>query len=441
MAVDKTIGVPVTSGLSSEIEKYRYDNKLGSTAEAMRELAKNQLERVKRLEGRVETEDNSAMAPIAENTKMHYMQMWTVNSFENYDLVRGDMQKDVKGGGALMDLVNKHRGTPAVITCSGPTFDESVPFLKKWKGLIICGPTQVQTLIEHGIRPQYMIAYDSAPDFKKFVQLAEAPKGYYEGIQLLTTPYMDPGFVHRWAEAGYPRKWFLTYTSRKKDPLAQEPPRTVKQWIDHHKPAAEHPMTMYVDDEFTTFFLRTSVRAYLKNPAMGERDVRAEGVQPLLWNGGCTPNESVVVANFLGCYPIFMMGNDLCYAEDGRQRAVTYHLNEKGVREAMVVEPDPRSVVMSDDGRATRMELLVYKNALFQILIQEDLQGQQVWECAPEGKWGIMGILPRITPERLIKTQGYGLERESWEDKQAKVAEYAKTHLQSGDPDANVTAS
>lgn len=441
MATDKTIGVPVTSHFATEIEKYRFDHKLGSTAEAMRELAKKQIERGKRLEGRVETEDNSAMAPIAANTKQRFMQAWTENPFENYELVRGDMQKDAPLGGSLGDLRDTHRGTPAIITGSGPSFDNTVPFLKDWKGLIFCGPTQVQTLLQHGVRPQYLVAYDAAPDFPQYMQIATVPKNYYDGIQLLTTPNMDPGFVHRWAERGWPRKWFLTYTSHKKDPLSQDPPRTVKQWLDHYKPAAEHPMDLYVDDEFSTFFLRTMVRAFLKNPRMCQRGIRAEGVQPMLWNGGCTPNETVLVANFLGCYPIFMLGNDLCYADDGRQRAVTWEANKKGERTPKKIKPDGRGIIMSDTGRPTRMEFIVYKNALLRILVQDDLQGQQVWECAKEGEWGIMDLLPRITPERLIETQGYGLEREDWEEKKRKLSAYEKAHLQFGDPDAQVQPS
>lgn len=440
MAADKVIGVPSTSGFVNDVEEYRFKHKLGSTAEAMRELANKQLERDKRLEGRVMTEDNSGMAAVGENTKQRFMQMWTENMFENYEIVRDDMQPDRPLGGALMDLKDIHRGQPAVITGSGPSFDYSVPFLKEWKGQIICGPTQIQTLLHHGIKPKYIVAYDANPDFIQYMQTDKVPKEDYEGITLLTTPAIDPWCVHTWAEKKYPRKWFLTFTSNKADPLEQDPPMTVKQWLDFKKPIAEAPLANYVDDEFHTLFLRVAIRAFLRNERMRQRGIKAEGVQPLLYNTGSTPNQSVLVADFLGCYPIFMMGNDLCYAEDGRERAITYHLNKKKERVPMELGDSGRRLIKSDSGRLTRSEFVIYKNALLSVLTQPYLHSQSVWECAEEGEWGMMDLLPRITPERLIETQGYGLEREDVETKVEKIRTYVKAHLQFGDPDAEVVA-
>ncbi len=51
----------------------------------------------------------------------------------------------------------KQRGTPVILTGSGPSLDDTIEKLKNWKGGIICHYSQALTLMYHGIVPDYIV--------------------------------------------------------------------------------------------------------------------------------------------------------------------------------------------------------------------------------------------------------------------------------------------
>jgi hypothetical protein len=56
---------------------------------------------------------------------------------------------------------DNHEKMPCIIIGSGPSLDDSIDYLKQWKGGIICTTSHALTLMHHGIEPTHIMALDA----------------------------------------------------------------------------------------------------------------------------------------------------------------------------------------------------------------------------------------------------------------------------------------
>jgi len=98
--------------------------------------------------------------------------------------------------GRAVDLADlpKQKEKSVMIIGSGPTLDKALPFLKDWKGEIICSASQAATLIAWGRDPEHIVALD--PDSS----LAELRVDTWEGRNsiLHLHPGVMPDLVRGW---------------------------------------------------------------------------------------------------------------------------------------------------------------------------------------------------------------------------------------------------
>lgn len=59
-----------------------------------------------------------------------------------------------------LSALPKRPDKSALIIASGPTLDEALPYVKDWKGEIICCTSHAPTLVYHGHPPEHIMAFD-----------------------------------------------------------------------------------------------------------------------------------------------------------------------------------------------------------------------------------------------------------------------------------------
>jgi len=85
--------------------------------------------------------------------------------------------------------------TPIIAVGSGYSVDRAIPFLKKWKGEIITGNSNVYSLLNNDIVPDYVCAYDAHPSVADHLTKY---KQWPKSITLLTHPHIHPRLIRRW---------------------------------------------------------------------------------------------------------------------------------------------------------------------------------------------------------------------------------------------------
>jgi hypothetical protein len=86
-----------------------------------------------------------------------WMPFWTRNAAANYHTVPTDPKKLR----TLSHLKNIHWGKEAAILASGPSLDESIQYLKKFRGLIFAGNSTINPCIGNGIMPDWVHILDA----------------------------------------------------------------------------------------------------------------------------------------------------------------------------------------------------------------------------------------------------------------------------------------
>ena len=76
----------------------------------------------------------------------------------------------------IISLQNRFRGMPAIIVSSGPSLDGEIQGLRRAKGksVILCVDTALPTLLKHGIFPDFVTGIDPLPDNKALFKMKGA---------------------------------------------------------------------------------------------------------------------------------------------------------------------------------------------------------------------------------------------------------------------------
>ena len=84
---------------------------------------------------------------------------------------------------------------PCIIVGSGPSMNDAIPYLKDWKGGLICSTSQATTLVGCGAPPTHIVAYDVMTSQKELDAIDDWNK--YRSV-LVTHPGVNPSVIDYW---------------------------------------------------------------------------------------------------------------------------------------------------------------------------------------------------------------------------------------------------
>lgn len=115
------------------------------------------------------------------------------NAAENYQRIKAEFQK---ADYSIDTLPRFEPGSvPALILGSGPSLDDILPFVNRFKGAVFASPSQLDILEKWEITPQYVVAVDSADNVGE--EQIRPERDCY-GMTLLTHPYISPKTLDAW---------------------------------------------------------------------------------------------------------------------------------------------------------------------------------------------------------------------------------------------------
>jgi len=120
------------------------------------------------------------------------------NAFKNYALI--EKLRREKKIIPMQDVHHTKKGR-AVVLGSGSSLDDMIPLLKKWKGAIFCASSQIDTLIYHGIDPDYMVHIEPFTDIEmRATPELSVPKDKRWGKTVLVGhPSMAHDYLKQWS--------------------------------------------------------------------------------------------------------------------------------------------------------------------------------------------------------------------------------------------------
>lgn len=279
--------------------------------------------------------------------RKHYSK-WVRNARDNYPYILG---KSRKSKICMSSLPMSE--TPVIVCGSGYSLGPALPLLKQWRGEIICGNSNVFTLLAHGILPTYLCVYDSHPE------VADLLTSYkrWPDVCLLTHPLINPTLVKKWK--GRVRFYMVR--------------REKMEFFDWVLPS------MYAD---------TGIDRALK------------------WRV-CVVNNEIQVAGALGWAgrPIFLTGCDFGWKDRSKHRCRTYRPSKDGMSLHEVVIPpvDPETTPLSvdDEGWEYSGDMIILRDELYKMWWDNQLP---IVDCSE----GSLIALPRARLSDVVAGQGEG---------------------------------
>ena len=223
-----------------------------------------------------------------------WMPIWTKYSARSYH----EIEKRFKIKNCDYNQLPHGEG-PAIILGSGPSLDDTIPYLKDWQGAIFCTTSQLAVCEANGIIPTYVVLIDADPTM---VYLAKE-YGDSDKTTLLTHPQIPREYLECWKSDVYFFRMF--------DP----------------------------GDKFSTEVLP------LMYSGFGAND---QGIGSYILNCGNVVNTAMAICQGLEYRTVYLAGYDLGYPDD--KYRFTNYKKEKG---KWVAVPD----VGIPEGRPTEMSL------------------------------------------------------------------------------------
>ncbi len=324
-------------------------------------------------------EDLSLIAVKSEITKLAKLSEWIKNAFENYSLLK-DMGgwPEPAGGGP-----KKHQGEPLLLVGSGYSLDLAMPWIRKWDGKIMCGPSQVATLWNMaGKMPHYIVGHDSSSRNKEYLRLDQLA---YGNTTLLTSPTWDPETLKAWIGAGYKTMLFRLCPIFNESHVDHEA-LSWKAFVEKYKPKDDDPIAWYLRDLHTVFFKEALAIAY-------------QNIHLSVMSCADTPSQSLILADLLGFGPIYLVGIDHGFV-DNMTRCTMYVFNDDtkqwvSIPPVKIGKPD----YISENGIATDTQFATYK--IVTIAVARAMSGK-IFEVSVDGKYGIDNFFPRCTPDEMM---------------------------------------
>ncbi len=263
---------------------------------------------------------------LDRNSVNEWMPFWLKNLVENYQVIPKERPQTIG------QLKNIHWGQEAAILFSGPSFDDSLPYLDKFKGIIFSGASTFNPCMANGIIPDWVSVIDS----DEYV-----PK-QFEGFDLKNIKALLSTIIHPEVIKIFNPDliwWFNNWDYR--------------QWFTHRG--------------IQTIFPK---------------------VDSLL-SSSCVPGAMIRLAYFMGIRKMYLLGADFGYP-GGRERCSIYHKEGdkwiKGSHDPFCEDKSPREIF---NGIETTLKLRVSHDAIKGII--NDLKGLEVIDCSH----GILNEYPK----------------------------------------------
>ena len=206
-----------------------------------------------------------SVSDINSRTHDSLLANFTYNSVLNFPRLAEEAKRGDISLSALPNVYNPTNPIPALIIGSGPSLDDMIDVLPRWRGAIFASPTNLMNLEAVGRPPHYICITDSDPVDSKYLRGHLSPDSV-----LLTHQCVDPELLDAWIG---PKRYFKFFR-----------------------------------DDMIWNNIQTALFPYLQ--------VTMGGI-------GCVSNTMVQIADFLGYRPIILMGVDFGPV-DGRIRAKEY---------------------------------------------------------------------------------------------------------------------
>ena len=129
-----------------------------------------------------------------EKIGREHSRQYAKNAAENYQRIKAEFQKADYSIDTLPRFSPEAR-MPALVLGSGPSLDDSLPYIKDFHGVIFASPSQLNILEKWEITPHYVVSVDSA-DSVGTDQIGPDRDTY--GMTLLTHPYTSPKLLEAW---------------------------------------------------------------------------------------------------------------------------------------------------------------------------------------------------------------------------------------------------
>jgi hypothetical protein len=280
---------------------------------------------------------------------------WIENAMLNYPIIKKEFDEKDRCATCLPRPMNR----PCLILGSGPTLDNIAPLLKDWKNPIFSSTSTAFVPLRHGRKPDFMCAFDSLwSTYNEHLMLDK--KFSWNGTTLLTHPNAEPQMIKAW-------KWDKYYYRR------------------------VFPGHEFFEFTFPLMFPQIKI-----------------GIR----FSGCVVNNAVTLAIFLGFNPIILSGVDFGWKDDTRTKATNWKPTKNGEWEMVPnipVDKVNHKYIVTEEGIHTHPEYYGFKAALLGIYASQN--EIEIIDASD----GLLSEFPKVSPEEIVRTQGwgdYGIDRQ-----------------------------
>lgn len=281
-----------------------------------------------------------------------WLPFWITNTFLNYQTI----VKESAAKNMSILALPRVKNTPAVILGSGPSLDDVAPLLKDWKYPIFASGSNITVPTKWGHQPEYVCVFDAGDSMYPKMH------GYdWNGTMMLCHPSISPKILQSW-------KWEKAYYLMLHFGHA---------WFDEVMPIAFSDFTRYPNEAPPQIMVG-------------------------IGNAGCTVNNEIQLAHFLGYDPLFLVGVDFGYPGN-KSRATRYDWVNGEWKDVGPDEYADRKMHVADNGVLTTEEQIEYKSALLAVY---GLDHPQLIDCSN----GIITELPKADFKEVVENGGRGFE-------------------------------
>jgi hypothetical protein len=309
-----------------------------------------------------------------------------VNSVRNNHII---MKAFEDGRAVDLSAAPKHTGGKCLILGSGPSLDDAMPYLKDWKGGIICTTSHATTLIYNGIEPDYILALDPFARWKEIKGIDWSQTK----TKLITCPTVWPDLIENWPNE------MLLYRQNLQE------------------------QSFYANELLQIYSTRKNI------PGMGERDFEFKPqIKTQLTLFSCSPPAQLFAAQCLDYDTCYLVGCDFAYNTEKMRFTAWFkysgeweEIKKPYIPSTEKIESEGTNAterdVVTNNGLLATPQMLFYKKNMISAI---RLSMQNVIVI---GK-GSITELPVITPEDLIKKQDYKAPRMKPSEMKKRLEKY-----------------
>jgi len=289
---------------------------------------------------------------------------WVENSMENYLTIKKEFQTKDRCISSLPRPMNR----PCMILGSGPSLNKIAPLLKDWKNPIFTSSSSAFTPVKWGRQPEYMCVFDSLWSSYSHHLMLDNKKVSWEGTTLLTHPHAEPKMIKAW-------KWNKYYYRR------------------------VFPGHEFFEFTFPLMYPQIKV-----------------GVR----FSGNVVNNALTLAIFMGFNPIIVAGADFGWYDNTDCKAIAWKPSKDGWEKDPKTQMDPKNHVpiVADNGLNTHPEYYGFKGAFLEIYASN--KKTEIIDCSD----GLLEEFPKVSPEEIINTQGWGDYKINREENISRINSY-----------------